>query len=220
MWTEPETGMKFVSVPGGSFWIGDQFGEGEGNEWNNRKITIKSFRLGATEVTQKEWQKIMGSNPSKFRGSDLPVESVSWTDVQEFIRKLNARTGKRFRLPTEAEWEYACREGGRKVRYCNGKDEARTSEIHYNSGKTKRVASFAPNSLGLYDMSGNVLEWTCSEYKKRYDGREEKCAVSASKYFLRGGSWGHKPKWVRAADRGGYDPDHRNKGIGFRLARD
>ena len=221
VWTEPVTGMRFVEVPGGSFEIGDQFGEGEGNEWNNRKITIKSFRLGATEVTQKEWQKIMGSNPSKlFRGSDLPVERVSFNDVQEFIRRLNARTGKRFRLPTEAEWEYACREGGRKVRYCNGKDEARTSEIHYNSGETKRVASFAPNSLGLYDMSGNVLEWTCSEYKKRYDGREEKCAVYASNYSLRGGSWDDDQGWVRAATRYSFGPDFRHFDLGFRLAQD
>jgi formylglycine-generating enzyme required for sulfatase activity len=148
------------------------------------------------------------------------VEQVSWYEIQEFIKKHNARTGKRFRLPTEAEWEYACREGGRKVRYCNGKDEASKSEIHFDGSKTKPVASFAPNSLGLYDMSGNVWEWTCSQYKKSYDGSEQKCSVSASKYSLRGGSWNFKPRRVRAAYRDNYYPDTRSYLIGFRLARD
>jgi formylglycine-generating enzyme required for sulfatase activity len=148
------------------------------------------------------------------------VETVSWKDIQQFIKKLNARTRKRFRLPTEAEWEYACREGGRKVRFCNGKDEASKSGIHYRSSKTKPVASFAPNSLGLYDMSGNVAEWTCSEYKGSYDGSEQKCAASARKYSLRGGSWSSGPGRVRAAYRSFYDPDARHGLIGFRLARD
>ena len=101
-----------------------------------------------------------------------------------------------------------------------GKDEARTSEIHYDGGETKRVASFAPNSLGLYDMSGNVLEWTCSEYKKRYDGSEQKCSVSAGKYSLRGGSWSFGPEYVRSASRNNRGPNVRFYGLGFRLAQD
>jgi formylglycine-generating enzyme required for sulfatase activity len=145
---------------------------------------------------------------------------VSFNDVQKFIKKLNARTGKRFRLPTEAEWEYACREGGKKVRYCNGKDKASKFAIHYGSSKTKPVASFPPNSLGLYDMSGNVREWTCSQYKRSYDGSEQKCAVSARAYSLRGGSWGSEPRWVRAAGRNYGNPDSRSNGLGFRLAQD
>ena len=163
----------------------------------------------------------MGSNPSKFKGSDLPVGRVSWKDVQEFIKKLNRRTGERFRLPTEAEWEYACREGGKKVRFCNGKDKASRLEINYGGFRPKPVASFAPNSLGLYDMSGNVLEWTCSAYTKSYDGSEQKCSVSASKYSLRGGSWANFPGCVRAAYRASYGhPVLRNYFIGFRLAQD
>ena len=148
------------------------------------------------------------------------MEQVSWKDIQQFIKKLNTRTGKRFRLPTEAEWEYACREGGRKVRFCNGKDEASKSGIHYDRRKTKPVASFSPNSLGLYDMSGNVREWTCSEYKRNYHGSEQKCAVSASKYSLRGGSWFFDQRWVRAADRYNGNPGYRLNYLGFRLARD
>ena len=119
--------------------------------------------MGATEVTQTQWQAIMGSAPGhvlahgqqplrEFRGSDLPVEQVSFYDVQEFIKKLNARSGKGLRLPTEAEWEYACREGGRKVRYCHGQDEASKSAINYDGSMTKPVASFAPNSLGLEEV--------------------------------------------------------------------
>ena len=236
VWTEPVTGMKFVSVPGGNFRIGDQFGEGGGDEKNNRKITITPFRLGATEVTQGEWKTIMGSNPSKFKGDDRPVENVGWHDVQKFIKKLNSRTGKRFRLPTEAEWEYACREGGRRVRFCNGKDTADPKEMNFTSSsdykkpysivgedrsETTPVASFAPNSLGLYDMSENVWELTCSERKNPYDGSEQKCSVSASRHSLRGGSWSDSPRWVRAAFRYfNYLPDSRGSGLGFRLARD
>ena len=145
---------------------------------------------------------------------------MSWKDIQQFIKKLNTRTGKRFRLPTEAEWEYACREGGRKVRFCNGKDEASKSGIHYRSSKTKPVASFAPNSFGLYDMSGNVAEWTCSAYTASYDGSEQKCAVSASTYSLRGGSWNYGPWLVRSASRLSLEPDNRYTNLGFRLAQD
>ena len=163
------------------------------------------------------------------------MEQVSWYEIQEFIKKLNARTGERFRLPTESEWEYACREGGRKVRFCNGKNIADPSEINFYGGAeykepysvagvyrvgTTPVAIFAPNSLGLYDMSGNVDEWTCSSYNESYDGSEQECAVSASKYSLRGGSWSNYPGWVRAADRGSGNPDARGSAIGFRLARD
>ena len=145
---------------------------------------------------------------------------MSWNDIQDFIKKLKISTGKRFRLPTEAEWEYACREGGRKVRYCNGKDEASKSGIHYDGGKTTPVARFSPNSLGLYDMSGNVAEWTCSAYTKSYNGSEVKCTDSASRYSLRGGSWNYYPGGVRAASRLNYGPDTRLNFIGFRLAQD
>ena len=235
VWTEPVTGMKFVSVPGGSFQIGDPFGEGHESEQNNRQITIKPFRLGAMEVTQAQWKASMNNNPSEFKGDDLPVEQVSFYDVQEFIKKLNARTGGRFRLPTEAEWEYACREGGRKVRFCNGKDIADPSEINFDArakykkpysvvgvyrGATTLVASFAPNSLGLYDMSGNVEEWTCSEYNSRYDGSEEKCSGQARYYSLHGGSWNYGPWLVRSASRLSLEPDNRYTNLGFRLAQD
>ena len=106
------------------------------------------------------------------------------------------------------------------MRFCNGKDKTSKSEIHYRSPKTKPVASFAPNSLGLYDMSGNVWEWTCSEYKKSYDGSEQECSVSAEDYSLRGGSWLNEPRLVRSANRDYDGPGYRSFYLGFRLARD
>ena len=161
------------------------------------------------------------------------MEQVSWNDIQDFIKRLKTRTGKRFRLPTEAEWEYACREGGRKVRYCNGSDLSNSSEINFDGrsnynysivgeyrNETTPVASFSPNSLGLYDMSENVEAWTCSEYTDRYDGSEERCSVQADLYSLRGGSWYDGPGRVRAAFRSGNFPDYRLYHNGFRLARD
>jgi len=222
MWTEPVTGMKFRKIPGGSFLMGSPSSEEDrDNDETQHTVRVGEFWLGETEVTQAQWQAVMGSNPSRFRGSDLPVEKVSWNDIQEFIKRLNGRTGKRFRLPTEAEWEYACREGGRKVRYCNGKDKASKSEINYGGRETEPVASFAPNSLGLYDMSGNVAEWTCSASTESYYGIENLCVASAHKYSLRGGSWINVfPGGVRAASRYFNFPAYRSSLIGFRLARD
>ena len=226
VWTESNTGMKFRRIPGGSFRMGSPSSEkGRSGNWLSNSdetphmVRVGEFWLGETEVTQAQWKKIMGSNPSKFKGDDRPVENVEWWDIQEFIKKLNSRTGKKFRLPTEAEWEYACREGGRKVRYCNGKDKASRLEINYGGSMTNPVASFAPNSLGLYDMSGNVYEWTCSEYR-RYDGSEQECSDSASKYSLRGGAWSVKEAQVRSSYRNSWRPYRNGRHVGFRLARD
>ena len=224
VWTESNTDMKFRRIPGGSFRMGSPSSE-EGRRDNERRHTVSvgGFWLGETEVTQAQWQAVMGSNPSGFKGDDRPVENVEWWDIQEFIKKLNSRTGEKFRLPTEAEWEYACREGGRKVRFCNGKVTASKSEINYGGSMTKPVASFAPNSLGLYDMSGNVWEWTCSEYEKTYNGSEERCnnkdqigvftAIS-----LRGGAWNQSEAQVRSSSRYHWRPGRNNAAVGFRLA--
>ena len=183
------------------------------------------FWLGETEVTQAQWQDIMGSNPSYFKGRDLPVEQVSWNDIQEFIKKLNRRTGKRFRLPTEAEWEYAARAGTQTAYYWGdeiGRSNANCDGCgsYWDNTRTAPVGSFKPNAFGLHDMLGNVYEWTCSEYKESYDGSEQECSVSAGKYSFRGGSWYDPPWVVRAAFRTFYNPDYRNYNYGFHLARD
>jgi formylglycine-generating enzyme required for sulfatase activity len=225
-WLEPHTGMKFRRIPGGSFRMGSPTSE-EGRYDNERQYTVRvgQFWVGETEVTQAQWQAVMGSNPSYFKGSDLPVEKVSWDDIQEFIKKLNARTGERFRLPTEAEWEYAARAGTQTSRYWGdgiGMNNANCDGCgsRWDDKETAPVGSFKPNAFGLFDMLGNVYEWTCSEYKENYDGSEQKCAVSASKYSLRGGSWYTEPWRVRAANRYNLGLDSRFFGIGFRLAQD
>ena len=225
-WTESNTGMKFRRIPGGNFRMGSPSSE-EGRKDNERQHTVRvgEFWLGETEVTQAQWQAIMGNNPSEFRGSDLPVEQVSWKDVQEFIRKLNNLTGKRFRLPTEAEWEYAARAGTQTSRYWGeaiGRNNANCDGCgsRWDDDETAPVGSFKPNAFGLFDMLGNVWEWTCSEYKKSYDGSEQKCAVSASKYPLRGGSWLHGPGYMRSAARYVGGLGSRTSFRGFRLARD
>jgi len=232
VWTESNTGMKFRRIPGGSFRMGSPSSEEarSGNWLSNsdetpHTVRVDVFWLGETEVTQAQWQAIMGSNPSEFKGDDLPVEQVSWKDVQEFIKNLNARSGKRFRLPTEAEWEYAARAGTQTARYWGegiGRNNANCDGCgsRWDNKQTAPVRSFTPNTFGLHDMLGNVREWTCSAYNASYAGSEQKCAVSAGGYSLRGGSWYGGPRWVRAAFRDGDKPADRGGDVGFRLARD
>ena len=153
------------------------------------------------------------------------VEQVSWKDIQQFIRKLNARTGKRFRLPTEAEWEYAARAGTGTARHWGeaiGRNHANCDGCgsRWDDRQTAPVGGFQPNAFGLYDMLGNVFEWTCSQYKGSDDGSKQECADQASRYSLRGGSWNGGPRGVRAAYRLSDGPASRDIYLGFRLARD
>ena len=228
VWTEPFTGIDFILIPGGNFKIGDHFKEGDRDEKKTRSIGIETFFLGQTEVTQNEWSKLMETNPSRFKGSNNPVEKISINDIKEFINKLNQLHQHKFlfRLPTEAEWEFACTEGGLRVRFCNGKNTSRKSEIHFRGDKTSPVKNYAPNSFGLYDMSGNVWEWTCSEYSSNYNGNEEKCSSNSFFKFntVRGGSWDSDERGIRGSNRnviyGGYGPSDVNSNRGFRLARE
>jgi formylglycine-generating enzyme required for sulfatase activity len=170
----------------------------------------QSFAIGMTEVTQRQWKAIMGTNPSRFTlcGDACPVERVSWDDAKEFIQKLNAKTGKQYRLPSAAEWEYACRAGSRQE-YCGGDN---VNDVAWHAGNsddtTHPVALKKPNGYGLYDMSGNVLEWVEDCY---YD--------DCSMRVVRGGSWNAKPWDARAADRNRAKPENRSSVLGFRLAR-
>ncbi len=173
-------------------------------------IPGRNYEIGKTEVTQAQWKAIMGNNPSKFKdcGGNCPVERVSWDDAQAFIGELNAQTGKNYRLPTEAEWEYACRAGGQHEEYC-GNSVAGVGWYEANSdGHTHPVATKRANAWGLYDMSGNVWEWV----QDWYDG-SQKFRV------LRGGSWVDEPQSLRAAYRRLYVPAPRFESDGFRLAR-
>jgi len=171
----------------------------------------------------------MGDNPSYFKncGDNCPVENVSWYEVQEFIERLNSKTGKKYRLPTEAEWEYAARSGGKREKYAGTNSDADLGSYAWyitNSGsKTHPVGQKQPNGLGLYDMSGNVWEWCSDWYGKDYYASSPKDnpqgPSSGSYRVLRGGSWGNDPRNIRASDRGIDFPSFRLIYNGFRLLR-
>ena len=152
--------FEMARVEGGTFRMGatsEQEDEADSDETPVHSVTLSGYYIGKTEVTQALWQAVMGSNPSRFKGSDLPVECVSWNDCQEFIKKLNRLTGRNFRLPTEAEWEFACRGGNnsRGYKYSGSNDIDNVAWYWDNSGeKTHPVGTKAPNELGIYDMSG------------------------------------------------------------------
>ena len=223
-------GMSFVLIPAGSFTIGSPADEpGRNDDERQHPVTIsKPFCLQTTEVTQKYWTQVTGSNPSCFKdcGNDCPVETVSWNDAQEFIKKLNQmESGAKYRLPTEAEWEYACRAGS-KGRFCFGDEEAKLGEYVWNGGnsgsKTHPVGKKKPNALGLYDMHGNVWEW-CQDWYGDYPTSQVTDPTgpkAGENRVLRGGSWSNDAKYVRSASRNRYGPDYRNYGAGFRVARD
>ncbi|MDD4929801.1 MAG: formylglycine-generating enzyme family protein [Gallionella sp.] len=173
-------------------------------------IPGQPYEIGKYEVTQAEWLSVMGDNPSEFKhcGKTCPVERVSWNDVQEYLRKLNGQTGRQYRLPTEAEWEYACF-GGARSDYCGGNTLDTLAWFSGNSGNTTHPAGQRQaNGYGLYDMSGNVWEWM-------QDCADSSCAARA----LRGGSWFSYPKFLRAANRYYDAPGYRFNLTGFRLAR-
>lgn len=220
-------GIKYnmVWVDGGTFRMGAT--SEQGSEISDEKpvhsVTLSGYYIGKTEVTQALWQAVMGSNPSYFEGDDLPVEQVSWDDCQEFIRKLNSLTGQNFRLPTEAEWEFACRGGNnsRGYKYSGSNYIDNVAWYDGNSGdKTHPVATKSPNELGIYDMSGNVWEWCADWYGDYSSGRQTnpKGPYGGSGRVLRGGSWIIIAGCCRSSYRDGYIPTYRFNNLGLRLA--
>ena len=220
-------GIKYnmVWVEGGTFRMGAT--SEQGSEISDEKpvhsVTLSGYYIGKTEVTQALWQAVMGSNPSYFEGDDLPVEQVSWDDCQEFIRKLNSLTGQNFRLPTEAEWEFACRGGNnsRGYKYSGSNYIDNVAWYDGNSGdKTHPVATKSPNELGIYDMSGNVWEWCADWYGDYSSGRQTnpKGPYGGSGRVNRGGSWYNFARNCRSSLRYYYFPAYRYYGLGLRLA--
>ncbi len=216
------TGDLFVRIPTGTFMMGSPEYEDErsSDETQHRVTLTRPFEMMVTPVTQALWQAVMGNNPSHFKGPDLPVEEVSWEDVQDFIQKLNQMLGTdSLRLPTEAEWEYACRAGTTGARY-GELDEV--AWYKYNSdGETHPVRQKAPNAWGLYDMLGNVYEW-CQDWYGSYQMgavTDPMGPSTGSRRVIRGGSWHSDTGFVRAALRDYRSPDARNVRVGIRLAR-
>ncbi|MFM8333809.1 MAG: SUMF1/EgtB/PvdO family nonheme iron enzyme, partial [Candidatus Methylumidiphilus sp.] len=215
---------KMVWIAGGEFWMGAEDGDGlaQADEQPRHQVRVEDFPLGQYEVTQGQWRQVMGDNPSLFAvcGDHCPVENVSWNDAQAFIEKLNQLSGLRCRLPTEAEWEYACRSGGREQRYCGGDNPDSVGWHEANAKAAHPVGAKLPNALGLYDMSGNVSEWTSSLYQpypyQGGDGREQRLASGQAR-VLRGGFWGLPPERSRATARNSSLPDLRNFDLGLRL---
>ena len=219
-------GVSFtmVYVPGGTFTMGAT-GEQGSDAWDNEKPThsvmLSSYYIGQTEVTQALWTAVMGSNPSEFRGDRRPVERVSWNDCQTFISRLNAKTGKNFRLPTEAEWEYAARGGHSGGSLYAGSDNiSNVAWYEDNSGnETHNVATKSPNSLGIYDMSGNVYEW-CQDWYGDYSSSSQtnpKGPSNGDLCVLRGGSWCYFARFCRVSNRFVNAPSYSFGDLGLRL---
>lgn len=226
-WRDPVTGMEFIKVAGGVFDMGchANAGQCEGDEKPVRTVRLDGFWMGKTEVTQGQWKKIMGNNPSQFeKGDKYPVEQVSWNHAREFIHKLNAQSSNTFRLPSEAEWEYACRAGGKPVKF--GTENGQASPGNANYGKNNRgttpVGKYQANGLGLHDMSGNVWEWVQDKYTKSYSnvGTNNPTHEGSGVYrVVRGGSWNGKPRYLQCSNRAQKPPSDKKDYLGFRLLR-
>ena len=217
---------NMVYVQGGTFMMGADASNKDAykDEKPAHQVTLSSYYICKYEVTQALWQEVMGSNPSNFKGDNLPVENVSWNDCQEFISKLNALTGQHYRLPTEAEWEFAAR-GGNSSRGYKYSGSSTLSDVAWyddNSGNTTHpVGTKSPNELGLYDMSGNVWEW-CSDWNGNYSSSAQTNPAgpsSGTRRVFRGGCWYNFARFCRASCRNDYSPAGRGHGLGLRLVR-
>jgi len=237
IWKEPATGMEFVWVPAGCYemgcgsWTSDCYRD----EKPLHEVCVDGFWMGKTEVTQGQWKQIMGDNQSEFKkGDNYPVEMVSWPGVEKFILKLISlsKEAHGFRLPTEAEWEYACRSGGKPEKYAGGSEHDRVAWYRGNSDRsTHPVATKTPNGLGLFDMNGNVNEWCADTYRawaySKHNRNNPLFRDEGYTKVYRGGSWNSKQKYTRCAARSyeiafgsTMNPDYRKNDLGFRLVRD
>jgi len=215
---------EMVVIPAGRFPMGSTTGGSD--ERPVRTVTVPSFSIGKFEVTQREWQAIMGSNPSRIKGDTLPIEQVSWNDAQTFVQRLSARTGKRYRLPSEAEWEFAARAGS-TADYSYGSDRSQLVQhgwFQENSGRqTRPVGQKLANAFGLHDVHGNVMEWVQDCWNDSYAGAPTDGSAwergDCSRRVLRGGSWDSNLENARAASRLRGVDTNRYLDFGFRVAR-
>lgn len=227
--------LEMVYIPGGAFMMGSPDGEGLDNEKPQHRVTVPEFFMGKYQVTQAQWQAVMGNNPSNFKGKNLPVECVSWFDVVEFYQRLKEKTKRSYRLPTEAEWEYACRAGtttpfhfGETITSDLANYDGTSTYASEPTGKCRQtttpVGSFPPNAFGLYDMHGNVWEWCQDTWHANYQGVPTDGSAwiagnsSDDNRMLRGGFWFNSPGLCRGACRHRDGPDIGWWNYGFRVA--
>ena len=232
---------EMLTIPAGRFDMGspaDEAGRYSAESPQHRVVVARPFALGRTEVTQGQWRALMGDNPSHFAGcgDECPVEQVTWLEAREYTLKLSAKTGQRYRLPSEAEWEYAARAGTTTpfntgnciyADEANYDDRGNYSYCHamrrYNRQLTLPAASFAANGFGLHDMHGNVWEWVEDCWHENYEGAPADASAwlgeSCRQRVLRGGSWRAEPRALRSAERNWEWAQDRGNGHGFRVAR-
>ena len=217
--------FKMIPVEGGSFLMGSPYNDkyGLSREKPQHRVTLSDYYIGEAPVTQALWLAVMNANPSRFKGANRPVEQVSWDDSQKFIRRLNLLTGRVYRLPTEAEWEYAARGGNRSQGYSYSGSNCLDSVAWYadnSENETHDVMTKAPNELGLFDMSGNVWEW-CDDWYGDYSILRQtnpKGSSSGSERVYRGGNWFNSGMISRVTYRSGNSPSHTSSNLGLRLA--
>ena len=220
--------FNMVRVEGGKFMMGSENSEAKDKEKPVHQVTLSTYSIGETEVTQALWLAVMGQRPKHQigswgiygKGGNFPAYYVDWEDCQKFIEKLNEKTGKKFRLPTEAEWEYAARGGNKSRGYKYAGSNIDSDVAWYSCGKTQIVKTKKANELGLYDMSGNVYEW-CQDWYGNYDGNSQtnpKGPSNGTKRVIRGGGWLDDGETCRITNRYGELSDYPNGTFGFRLA--
>ena len=214
--------LDMVLIPAREFQMGSPESEKyhQDNALQHEVTLTKPFYMGKYEVTQEQWESVMGNNPSsRTKGAKLPVTNVSWEDCQEFIKKLNEKTSGGYRLPTEAEWEYACR-AGTTTAYSYG-DNLTKSDANIDGDSIKAVGSYRPNAFGLYDMHGNVWEWCNDWYGSLQDGEvtDPKGAATGISRVLRGGSFNNNESKARSSNRNNNTPTNRGTDLGFRLVK-
>jgi eukaryotic-like serine/threonine-protein kinase len=229
--------ISMVKVPAGKFMMGSPESEKDRveNESPQHRVTLKEFYMGQTEITQSQYQAIMGDNPAKFKGNNRPVERVDWNQAKEFCRRLSIKTGKTYTLPSESQWEYACRAGtttpftfgatitSNVANYegnYNGKESYRNEPKGVNRATTTDVMTFPPNAFGLYDMHGNVWEWCADTWSDDYEEAPTDGSVwldESPNMVLRGGAWSERPEICRSTSRIGNLPEIRVDAFGFRV---
>ena len=225
-WTDPVTGMVFIWVEGGSFQMGSDDLDADADELPVHEVCVDGFWLGKYQVTQEQWQAVMGNNPSIFQGDWHPVEKVSWNDCQTFIQNMNNQGYGEFRLPTEAEWEFAARGGINSQGYTySGSNELDSVAWFFTNSyaRTHHVGEKNPNELGLFDMSGNVWEWCQDWYSNTFYSQscedDPQGPDAGSLRVIRGGSWVDPSSVPRVANRLMLKPESSLFDIGFRLVR-